>query len=129
MPASFPDDTAVLLVGNCGPDTFALESLLKEIGVGKTAVAESADEVETALARQAYKLILLNRVFDATGELALEILAKLSPQQRQNCMLISNYSDAHETAVQMGALSGFGKRQLREPQTRTLIEAALMRLA
>ncbi len=127
MTTPLPHSSAVLLVGNCGPDTFALESLFQELGVSQTASAESAEEVEALLAQQNYKLILLNRVFDATGELALDLLAKLSPQQRQHCMLISNYPDAHASAVELGAQSGFGKRQLRDPQTRTLLEAALQR--
>lgn len=115
----------VLVAGNCDPDTRALQGLLKELGAGEIQVAESSQEVEQLLGKQTFQLVLLNRVFDSTGELALEILAKLTPQQRSRCMLISNFQDAHQAAVQLGAKAGFGKRQLREAGTRSLLLSAL----
>jgi hypothetical protein len=115
----------VLLAGNCDPDTWALQGLLKELGAGEIQVAESSQEVEQLLGKQTFQLVLLNRVFDSTGELALDILAKLTPEQRGRCMLISNFADAHQAAVKLGAQTGFGKRQLRDAATRTLLQSAL----
>lgn len=117
--------TEVLLVGNCGPDTWALETLFKELGISQVTSVESGAEVKQLLNDKSFGLILLNRVFDATGELALDLLADLSPEQRRHCMLISNYPEAHEAAVKLGAQSGFGKRQLRDPQTRSLLQGAV----
>jgi DNA-binding NtrC family response regulator len=115
----------VLVAGNCGPDTWALQGLLKELGAGEVHVAESSEEVEQLVGKQAFKLVLLNRVFDSTGELALDILPKLTAEQRSRCMLISNFEDAHQAAVKLGAKTGFGKRQLRDAATRTLLQSAL----
>lgn len=115
----------VLHAGNCGPDSSALESLLKALGVTQISSAESAAEVAQLLQAQAFRLVLLNRVFDSTGELALDVLQQLPADKRGNCMLISNYPDAHQAAVALGARPGFGKQQLRDPKTRALLQAAL----
>jgi len=40
-------------------------------------------------------------------------------------MLVSNYPDAQQAAVQAGALPGFGKRELGSPRVPELIRAAL----
>jgi DNA-binding NtrC family response regulator len=117
--------SSVLHAGNCGPDTWALEGLLKELGVAQISSAESIAEVEQLLQSESFTLVLLNRVFDSTGELALDLLQRLPAEQRANCMLISNYPDAHQAAVALGARSGFGKQQLRDPKTRGLLQAAL----
>jgi hypothetical protein len=85
--------SSVLHAGNCGPDTWALEGLLKELGVAHISSAESIAEVEQLLQSESFSLVLLNRVFDSTGELALDLLQRLPAEQRANCMLISNYPD------------------------------------
>ena len=66
--------SSVLHAGNCGPDTWALEGLLKELGVAHISSAESIAEVEQLLQSESFTLVLLNRVFDSTGELALDLL-------------------------------------------------------
>jgi len=40
-------------------------------------------------------------------------------------MLVSNFEDSQEEAVQRGALRGFGKSALRNPQTLELLKKAL----
>lgn len=115
----------VLHAGNCGPDSWALESLLKELGVKQISSAESAAEVTQLLQNHSFNLVLLNRVFDSTGELALDLLRQLPPEKRSKCMLISNYPDAHQAAVALGARTGFGKQQLRDSKTRTMLQSAL----
>lgn len=120
-----PNPSTVLIAGNCGPDNWALESLLKELGVAHVTFAESADEVQSLLQQEQFTLVLLNRVFDSTGELALDLLQRLPQVQRSSCMLISNYPEAHQSAVALGGRSGFGKQQLREPQTQNLLRTAL----
>ncbi len=40
-------------------------------------------------------------------------------------MLVSNYEDAQQDAVARGALPGFGKAALRQPETRNRLAAIL----
>jgi hypothetical protein len=118
-------ESTVLHAGNCGPDTWALEGLLKDLGVNEISAAETAAEVEQLLKQRTFTLVLLNRVFDSTGELALDVLRQLPAEKRACCMLISNYPDAHQSAVALGARAGFGKQQLHDPKTRALLQEAL----
>lgn len=72
-----------------------------------------------------FDLVLLNRLFDATGEAALDWLPKIPAEQRRRCMLVSNFPEAHLAAVELGAMAGFGKRQLRAAETLALLSACL----
>jgi hypothetical protein len=40
-------------------------------------------------------------------------------------MLVSNYADWQQKAVEMGAVYGFGKAELNRPETRTRLAAIL----
>ncbi len=40
-------------------------------------------------------------------------------------MLVSNYEEAQEAAVEAGALNSFGKRELGTPKVKELLRAAI----
>jgi hypothetical protein len=40
-------------------------------------------------------------------------------------MLVSNYAEWQQRAVELGALPGFGKAELNRPETRAKLEAVL----
>ena len=76
---------------------------------------------------EAIDLILVNRIFDLTGEEGLNFIrdhlagpAKLIP-----VILISNYADAQESAVALGARRGFGKAALNSPETEKILREFL----
>lgn len=107
----------ILSVGNCSYDHGQLEQLLADQDVELAAV-DSADE---ALAAAGHcQLVLINRVFDRTGESGLELIPRLREQHPDvPVMLISNYPDAQQAAEQAGALPGFGKSQLGDSSLAT----------
>jgi len=69
-----------------------------------------------AMARERpFDLVLINRVFDATGESGLDLIAEMkkSPELAAiPVMLISNYPEYQRQAVELGAVVGFGKNDL-----------------
>ncbi len=116
----------VLLVGHCGPDTWALKSwverTLKDLPV--QTVSDEAD-LEHA---DGDTLLLINRVLDGgfDEDEGVDLIRRLN--ERPNpplMMLVSNYADAQGDAEDAGALPGFGKSDLGSPQaTRRLTQAA-----
>jgi|WetSurMetagenome_2_1015567.scaffolds.fasta_scaffold110686_3 CheY-like chemotaxis protein len=110
----------VLDVGQCNPDHAAIARLLTdEFGV-QVDRAHTADEAWVRLQSTSYELVLVNRIFDATGEEGLEFIRRLKADATLaavSVMLVSNYADAQAEAVAAGAEPGFGKAALDRSDT------------
>ena len=118
----------VLSVGNCAADHWALEQLLVQRLGAKVDQADSADDACAQLASQPYHLVLVNRVFDRDGDDGVALIRRLKSDAQTRhvpVMLISNYPEYQEQAVEAGALRGFGKSALRAADTVEQVRAAL----
>ena len=74
-------------------------------------IAEAISDVR----EKGYDLVLVNRILDANAEEGLELIRQLREDEQTRdveVMLVSNYEDAQEAAVAMGARPGFGKAKL-----------------
>lgn len=116
----------VLLVGHCGPDTWALRSWVERVLNGVTVAQLNND---TALENvNGDSLLLINRVLDGqfSNDNGIELIRRLGARPtRPRMMLVSNFPDAQQQAEQAGALPGFGKSELGSPQaTHRLQQAA-----
>lgn len=117
----------ILLVGHCGVDGPRLQS---EIGSflndADVVRINSATDLKRAVDEGA-ALLLVNR--EPLGfqpkdgiDLIREIHAK-HPDQKM--MLVSDYEDAQEEAEQIGAMPGFGKRDIGSPKFEQTVRAAM----
>lgn len=105
----------VLLVGQCAFDAPAIARNLNGAFGVKVIEAESADEATEELAEGGFDLVLVNRILDATGEDGVRLIRSIVEAgggQGPACMLVSNYADAQDRAVEAGAVRGFGKNDL-----------------
>ncbi|MEM9417853.1 MAG: hypothetical protein AAGA25_02205 [Planctomycetota bacterium] len=109
--------THVALVGHCGFDSSSLtrlaKSALPDVKVVMVNNQKALDEVA-----HGQSLLLINRVldgrFDAGTSLAMiEHFARVDDAPAM--MLVSNYPDAQAEAEAAGALPGFGKSDLSNP--------------
>ena len=126
MPKSVDvNQKSVLIAGNCGPDLYALERLVRGLGISEIVVANSLEDVQLIVKRKFVALLLINRVFDVTSESGLDLIAGFPINIRGRCMLISNYADAQKSAVDLGALQGFGKSKMASLETREMIRSAI----
>ncbi len=121
----------IALVGHCGPDAFALQSAV--MGAIPDATLHRLNSyAELRTRTHELTLLLVNRVLDGIFEnnsgieLIAELLGELG-EQAPAMMLISNYPEAIEESVAVGALPGFGKRAMRSPQTERALRAAVGR--
>ena len=65
-------------------------------------------------------MILINRLLDADGSAGMDVLNSLKSNPASAdipVMIVSNYQDAQDQAVQNGAVAGFGKAALDSADT------------
>jgi len=110
----------VLSVGQCVPDTNSLVRFLtSHFDVD---VEESDVEVDTMekLKDHSYDLVIINRKLDADYSDGIQLIQKIkhsSEVKPCKLMLVSNFPEYQDEAVQAGAEYGFGKNDYRKPET------------
>jgi DNA-binding response OmpR family regulator len=117
----------VLSIGQCRPDTAAIGFYLKSQFSVNVLTADLPDQALSLLESSSVDLVLINRKLDADGSDGLEILSRIRKSSKPSVpvMLVSNYADWQQKAVEMGAVYGFGKAELNRPETKTRLAAIL----
>jgi hypothetical protein len=120
--------TRVLLVGHCGPDSSFLRMAVKKADPAVQIVAADDDTELSKVLVDGVDLILFNRELgygfeQPEGVAMIARLRTTNPKLRM--MLVSNYTDAQQRAVQAGGLPGFGKREIGQPWVTELLKSAL----
>jgi DNA-binding NtrC family response regulator len=109
----------VLSVGQCGADDGAIRWAMEKHFAAEVIPAATAAEAEAKLRQEPYDLVLVNRILDADGSSGLDLIERLKAAEGSRTvpvMLVSNYEDWQRQAVAKGALPGFGKSGLGQPQ-------------
>lgn len=118
----------VLNVGQCRPDTAAISHFLQSnFGVAVISTDLMNDTMET-LRSQTIDLVLINRKLDADYSDGMEILAAIKQDAvlaEIPVMLVSNFVEWQEKAVEAGAIHGFGKAHLSSAEAIERVRAAL----
>mgnify|MGYP002624540368 FL=1 len=110
----------VLDIGNCVPDHTALTTMISQNFGVDVVQAHGRDDACEQLAKGDISLILINRILDRDGSDGLEILKELKADENYAsipAMLITNFPEHQQAAVAAGAVEGFGKLALHEPNT------------
>ena len=108
------DQSTVLLVRHCGPDTASLERFITDqLDEPRIKSIATADEAEQWLSENDADAVLVNRVIPQTDERGQDWIGRMREQYPDiPFLLISNHEDAQEAAKENGAAPGFGKRDL-----------------
>ena len=118
----------VLDVGQCDFDHGNIGKMLVEQFGAVVDRARNTDEAITAISNNRYDIVLVNRIFDADGAEGTELIKKLQADEsnrKTTVMLVSNYADAQDAAVALGAKRGFGKDAIGDPATIQCLAAFL----
>lgn len=118
----------ILSVGQCSYDSGNLSRFARDVLGAEMVSSATHDDALTKLAGQAYDLVLVNRVGDRDGRPGLDLIRELKADPATSgvpVMLVSNYADAQEAAVEAGALPGFGKAEVGKPDVVSRVKAAL----
>src|SRR5690349_3337515 len=109
---------SILNIGQCNVDGPRMAELFQHKLHAKVLQAEDADQARQILAAQPVDLVLVNRELAFAPGSGIDVIDDLL---RAGCeapiMLVSDYPDAQEEAVEHGAVPGFGKSELEAPQT------------
>ena len=115
----------VSLVGHCGPDSFALRSAVAGFLPGaKVEKIDSQKDFESRISE--FDLHLVNRVLDGSFDDVSGIeLIRNHHEGSPPMMLISNFPESLQTAVEAGGVMGFGKRAMRSEEAKVALHDAL----
>jgi CheY-like chemotaxis protein len=118
----------VLDVGNCGPDFGSMTRFLTKNFDCTVEQAHGPEDTLAKLRGGDYALVLINRKLDQDYSDGTEILKQIKADpalQRTPVMMITNYAEHQDAAVELGAERGFGKLEFGEPATLEKLEKFL----
>ncbi len=118
----------VLDVGNCGPDFATITSFLKSHFGCEVVQAHGADDALSALRGSGFDLVLVNRKLDADYTDGVEVIRQIKADAKLAdvpVMLITNYPEHQKSAMELGAVHGFGKLELAKPETLARLQPIL----
>ncbi len=128
-PESKPNtNTAIALVGHCGPDSWMLKSMVQRTLPDATILMINS-AAELTEATPTLRVLLINRILDGDfpSESGLDLINSLPKNNQQanpRAILISNFEDAQAEAQAAGAAPGFGKSQLNQPEAAQILRNA-----
>lgn len=105
----------ILSVGQCGADHGSISRVFQRAFAAEVVGIDTTVEALEKLRREAFALVLVNRVFDADGSSGLDLIKQIKSDEAlapTPVMLVSNYADAQKQAAEAGAVPGFGKAEL-----------------
>ncbi len=119
----------VLDVGQCDYDHGRIRSFLEGMGC-EVKRAHTAAEARKALEQGGVSLVLVNRILDSDGADGVALIGDLTKEGSQEAsprkvMLVSNYPEYQEKAIAQGAVYGFGKSELDQPETAEKVSKAV----
>ena len=90
--------------------------------------AANSEEAFRAVRAGHFDLVLVNRILDADGTSGLDLIQRLRSHKETLAtpvMLVSNYAEAQDAAVALGAKRGFGKDAMTNRETRDPLASLL----
>lgn len=118
----------VLSAGQCMADHGRIADALGKAFQVEIVSAETIAETVALLRKGTFALVLLNRVFDLDGSSGMDCLKAIKAEPDLAAvpvMLVSNFADAQAQAEAAGAVPGFGKASLKEPDTLNRLKSYL----
>jgi CheY-like chemotaxis protein len=117
----------ILSIGQCMADHTAIDWTVRQHFDVEVVPADTVAEAFDRLQHESFDLVLVNRILDRDGSSGLEVIRQLKAEapRQVTVMLVSNYPEPQQHAVELGAVPGFGKGALGEPPTIARLTAFL----
>jgi CheY-like chemotaxis protein len=120
----------VLDVGQCGPDHATIRQYLTRNFDCDVVQVDDADGALAELSNGEFQLVLVNRKLDIDYSDGVDVIRALKADPKAAAvpvMLVTNYPEHQEAAMEVGAVRGFGKLEFGDPATRARIAEHLER--
>lgn len=118
----------VLDVGNCGPDHHTLSQYLTSHFDVEIVQADGPRDALEHLKQGEFDLVLVNRKLDQDYSDGIEVIRLIKGDPALAtipAMLLTNYPEHQDAAVEIGAVRGFGKLEYHLPETKAKLAAVL----
>lgn len=121
--------TKILLdCGNCGPDFNSIRQMVKSKFGASVVQTHGAEDTLTMLREKKIDLVTVNRKLDRDYTDGMEVIKAIKAAADVGSvpvMLVTNYDEHQETAMEAGCVRGFGKLSIGDEATRQLLEPFL----
>ncbi len=107
--------------GNCGPDFNAIRRMAKSFFGATVVQSHGAEDTLKLLRTRPVDLVTVNRKLDRDYTDGLEVVKQIKDDPDVGSvpvMLVTNYEEQQQVAVELGAVPGFGKLALQQESTR-----------
>ncbi len=113
----------VLIVGHCDLDHPQITSLIEKRFSAKVTRVKLLKKTIEYLDKQDYNLVIINRIGAFDQENGLELIKTIKQDGRFKAplMMVTNYKDQMDKAVEIGAVPGYGKDKLHDKETLGLL--------
>lgn len=114
--------------GNCGPDFNAIRNMAKSFFGATVIQTHGPEDTLEVLRKRSIDLVTVNRKLDRDYSDGLDVIRQIKDDPEVGAvpvMLVTNYDEHQQVAVDLGAVPGFGKLALRDPTTRQRLEPYL----
>lgn len=124
-----PKMTKTLLdCGNCGPDFNSIRQMVKSNFGASVVQTHGAEDTLAMLRERKIDLVTVNRKLDRDYTDGLEVVKAIKADPEVHSvpvMLITNYDEHQESAIEAGCIRGFGKLAIGDEATRELMQPFL----
>ncbi len=106
--------------GNCGPDFHAIRQLAQSHFDVSVIQTHGLQDTLKMLREKDVALVTVNRKLDRDYSDGIEVIRAIKSDGdvgQVPVMLVSNYEEHQQSAVEVGAVPGFGKLSLQSPET------------
>lgn len=112
----------VLDVGNCGPDHHSLTKLVTTNFDATVDHANQAVDALSLLDKHEYSLAVVNRLLDCDGSEGMDVVRQIKVKRPTlPVMLVTNYDEHQQAAINAGCEPGYGKNDLFSESTVALL--------
>ena len=114
--------------GNCGPDFNAIRQMVSSNFRASAVQSHGAQDTLEMLRTRKIDLVTVNRKLDRDYSDGLEVIKaiKADPQVGSvPVMLVTNYEEHQQAAIDAGSVRGFGKLGINESSTRDTLQPYL----
>jgi CheY-like chemotaxis protein len=114
--------------GNCGPDFHSIRQFVTSHFDAVVVQTHGAEDTLKVLRERDVALVLVNRKLDRDYSDGIEVVREIKTDQQIGetpVMLVTNYEEHQQAAMEAGCVRGFGKLSMGDPKTAELLQPFL----